>query len=550
MRKISFTLIIILLISLTPFNAAAATKQTAAESYYKKAVALSDAGKYQDAIKNFDLAIKRNAKYVLAYIGKGNALTNLKKYEEAISCFDKAMQIDWKDPQAYFYKGKVFYLQGNYEGAVTSFEVAIKLEFENADLYLQYGNALLALNKSEDAIAAYDKAIQTDNKFVQAYISKADLLYKKNNYSEAIKLYDIVIGLNPKNAYAYCSKGAALYFTAKYSDSVKAYDQALSINPNYEDAYVNKADSLIKLGKYGEALECLDIAKLLNPNDCHISISSGNAYYFQKLYEEALKHYDTALNMDPSALDAINGKGYSLYHLDKYAESIETLKKSLSVEPDDAFVNYHLSLAYAKNGDGSNCMIYLQKAISLNTTYMFLARIEEAFKTLSADEAFIQIVYDASIGIRYAFKNFKILNESMLSGTKFLDITTLGNETDDKKLLKACDDLLINLYSGNLYNQATADTCHVCKESPFKAEFISIGRSFKGQSLVGLKTTYESSEQSIVCIGKKSGNLYASMVKAKYKIKIDGQSSDCELWLIFVNNNNTWEYYGSLDPKD
>ncbi|KJV52236.1 TPR repeat-containing protein 08 [Orientia tsutsugamushi] len=49
-------------------------------------------GQYQDAIKNYDIAIKYKPDSAEAYINKGVALNELGQYQEAIENFDIAIK--------------------------------------------------------------------------------------------------------------------------------------------------------------------------------------------------------------------------------------------------------------------------------------------------------------------------------------------------------------------------------------------------------------------------------------------------------------------------
>ena len=57
---------------------------------------MNNLGKYEEAIKCYDEALKLNPKYENAWIHKGNSLNKLGKYEEAIACFDESIQIKSK----------------------------------------------------------------------------------------------------------------------------------------------------------------------------------------------------------------------------------------------------------------------------------------------------------------------------------------------------------------------------------------------------------------------------------------------------------------------
>jgi tetratricopeptide (TPR) repeat protein len=67
--------------------------QQTAENWFDKGTALSNHGKYDEAIKAYDEAIKLDPNYAAAWNDRGIALDESGKYEEAIQAYNKALEI-------------------------------------------------------------------------------------------------------------------------------------------------------------------------------------------------------------------------------------------------------------------------------------------------------------------------------------------------------------------------------------------------------------------------------------------------------------------------
>ncbi|WP_371219722.1 tetratricopeptide repeat protein [Orientia tsutsugamushi] len=72
-----------------------------ANAYNNKGTALCTLEQYQDAIENFDLAIKYKPDFALAYVNKGAALKELGRHQEAMESCELAVKYDYDDEYAY-----------------------------------------------------------------------------------------------------------------------------------------------------------------------------------------------------------------------------------------------------------------------------------------------------------------------------------------------------------------------------------------------------------------------------------------------------------------
>jgi len=98
-----------------------------ADAWYNKGVALGDLGRYDDAIRCIDEALKINPRYAEAWTGKGSASGNLGRVDDAIRCFDEAIRINPGDAKAWNNKGIALCMLGQYDEALKNVKQAIRI---------------------------------------------------------------------------------------------------------------------------------------------------------------------------------------------------------------------------------------------------------------------------------------------------------------------------------------------------------------------------------------------------------------------------------------
>ena len=329
-------------------------------------IALSELGKYEEAIECYDEAIRINPDYASAYLNKGSALSDLGKKEEAIECYDEAIRIK-PDYAAYFNKGIALSELGKKEEAIECYDEAIRIKPDYAEAYLNKGIALSVLGKKEEVIGCYDEAIRINPDYAEAYYGKGNKLIVLGKYEEAIGCHDEAIRINPDYASAYLNKGNALTVLGKYEEAIGCYDEAIRIKPD-ADAYRGKGYTLSVLGKYEEAIGCYDEAIRINPDYAAYSFKGKTLLVLGKK-EEAIECYDEAIRIKPDYAEAYFKKGIVLSELGKKEEAIECYDEAIRIKPDYAEAYLNKGIALSVLGKKEEVIGCYDEAIRINPDY-------------------------------------------------------------------------------------------------------------------------------------------------------------------------------------
>ena len=199
--------------------------------------------------------------YINDLINKGYELGELGKYDEAIKCYDEAIRINPEDGEAWFGKGYELGELGKHNKAIKCYDEAIRINPEYNQAWYNKGVNLGKLGKHNKAIKCYDEAIRINPEYNQAWYNKGYELGELGKHNEAIKCHDEAIRINPEDGEAWFGKGYELGTLGKHDKAIKCYDEAIRINPEDAKAFSNIGTSLVNLHEYKEAINKLKEAK-------------------------------------------------------------------------------------------------------------------------------------------------------------------------------------------------------------------------------------------------------------------------------------------------
>ena len=168
---------------------------------------------------------------------------------------------------------------------------------------------------------------------------------------EAISHYEALLKKDPQSLTGHMGIGT-LY--DQQGDSQKAeasYRKALEIKDDFAPAANNLAWILLKNGgNIDEALGLAQIAKEQMPRN-------------------------------PSVMDTL---GWLYYLKGSYLNAIAELQDSLALEPGNTVINYHMGMAYFKNGQTDTAKQFLEKALKIDQNFN---EAENALRTLEEIDA-------------------------------------------------------------------------------------------------------------------------------------------------------------------
>ena len=133
-------------------------------------------GRGDEAIKQFNQAIKLNPSVSNVFYGRGLAHDGKKDFAAAVKDFDEAIRLDPKNAEAIMWRGATYISLNQIDRGITDYDDAIKVDPDYAQAYYKRGLAYAGQHKLVRAVADLDLAIRLDPTHAEAIKARAAAL--------------------------------------------------------------------------------------------------------------------------------------------------------------------------------------------------------------------------------------------------------------------------------------------------------------------------------------------------------------------------------------
>lgn len=185
--------------------------------------------KANEAVPDDDTIMNNTA---LIYIEMGNLM-----YAKRLS--EKIIRRNPKFIPAYITLGNIYYFQKNYEYARF---IYIKAMDEGGDTGEIYTNLGLVTSKIEGKDKAYDllkKGKEKSPNNPYTHLNLGEFLLSSGDYEGAIEEFKSAIKINPRLVEAFVDMGMAYTNVNLFDEASESYQKALLYNPSYAETYFN-----------------------------------------------------------------------------------------------------------------------------------------------------------------------------------------------------------------------------------------------------------------------------------------------------------------------
>ncbi|GIV57300.1 MAG: hypothetical protein KatS3mg042_0213 [Rhodothermaceae bacterium] len=171
------------------------------------------------------------------YVNQAFSLINAGREEEAIEPFEMALEKGDTDIDTYRFLADLYLRHDRAQDAVTLLEKAVQEYPGNVELQAQLLNAYTLAGQLDRALEKYREAVEADPTNKVYHYNLGSLLLEREQYDEAIEHLKKAVELDPNYANAQYNLGAAYVNKAvDVNERIRELDDEIRANPNMPQA--------------------------------------------------------------------------------------------------------------------------------------------------------------------------------------------------------------------------------------------------------------------------------------------------------------------------
>jgi protein O-mannosyl-transferase len=194
---------------------------------------------YVDMKTLWDTTIAKNPDCWLAYSNRGFGLLQEGRVDDAISDFNAALRAKPDYAYAHNNLGLALLQEGRTDEAVPHFQKALETKPDYAAPYDNLGTILFGKGQVDAAIADLQTAVKIDPEYSEAHFNLGLVFQVKGDPDAAIAHFQRSLELKPEDPEAHRVLGTALLAKGRVADAIVQFQSALGLKPDYRDALLD-----------------------------------------------------------------------------------------------------------------------------------------------------------------------------------------------------------------------------------------------------------------------------------------------------------------------
>jgi tetratricopeptide (TPR) repeat protein len=304
-------------------------------------------GYWKDSEALFRHALEVTENNQVAHNELGSALLKRGQLDEAIRQYQEAIRLKPRYAEACNNLGVALDMRGRTDEAIRQFQETIRLIPDYPVTYFNLGNALLRRGQIDEAIGQYYEGIHLKPADAGGHHNLGVALTRKGQIDDAIGQYQESIRLEPADAGAHYNLGLALAGKGQIDEAIRQYEEALKIKPDSPDTHNHLGLALATRGQIDEAICQFQEALRLKPDDSSVHNNLGATFAIKGQLDQAISQFQEVLRLKPDDAGAHRNLGLALSRKGQTSEAIAEFQEALRLKPDYADARRNLDAVLA-----------------------------------------------------------------------------------------------------------------------------------------------------------------------------------------------------------
>lgn len=215
-------------------------------------MSLFEKEEYEDAVGEFTKAIGI-APHSYHFNNRGLAYYHMGLYDEALSDYNEAIKRQAEDALTFYNRGNVYLNKGQYELAHNDYDQAITKEPKNSKFWHAKGLAYqtqaelnpkcIDQGMQEKAIDMFKQSLSISDHYIGSRFHLGLMCHKLNRFDKALKYFSGVIMKTPQDKTTYIARGLVYQDMGNHQFAINDFNHALAIEPKYAEAFFRRGIS-------------------------------------------------------------------------------------------------------------------------------------------------------------------------------------------------------------------------------------------------------------------------------------------------------------------
>ena len=266
--------------------------------------------------------------------------------DDALQLIEDQIKIDTLNERLFSKRGEILLAKGMHRDAYDNFNIALEMHPGYAEGYFQRGIFFYTVGEPQLAVMDFNDAMffaKSDTLKHAALLNRGNALFMAGSKEKALRDFDSLATMYPDDITYKNNVAATQSALGNHEDAVKLYDEIIQENRAYVKAYANLGFEYIQL----------------------------------KEFKKAKRVLRKGLKKDNKLPTLWSNLALAYYHLDKPAKALDIINCSILLNKNNAYAYRNKALILQKLGDPKAMCESLDKALSLDYTYIYGDDVEK-----------------------------------------------------------------------------------------------------------------------------------------------------------------------------